>query len=527
MSKRLYSLNPSFYLQLWGLFRPQKKSPFDFKRSLQKALSGGYEGILFDESFLEGESLTGFIDESLKTRLRPALSIIGSNFKSQAERILRLHQKYKESLLFNIIFEDASSLPLKGIERLFPLDRPQKMDSSPQIFFTYVVTKNNKRISLKRVLPQRLLAKTEYLFPYKESFFDPFLTPGEVYKFIKKQGPCLPPQSDIYDSRIAPDMDLEPLVRPFAENKLPPGKKKIYFSIIIPSYNSEKRLIRSLKRLALQNYPRDEYEIIAVDDGSSDNTRRALRRFMESRPSLNFKAVYFPRVIERKAGDGRFRAGLARNLGVRQSSGAALVFLDADILLPPDALQKLKEDRKRADVILIKRHHLKAKAPLKDLFYDHSKLKGWHYIEEKSYWGDFYQKGFSQVKPLWKYVASYGLSVSRESFQAVGGFGKSFIFYGFEDTDLGYKLFKQNKKFLLSDILAYHQPPDGEERGHTPWRRHIQLSKTAKIFFYRHLDPEIYEEMRVYMTQKRGFYYFLPFLRRLFFKNGLKQRAGH
>ena len=121
-------------------------------------------------------------------------------------------------------------------------------------------------------------------------------------------------------------MDLEPFTLPFAENKIPQTNKKMFFSIIIPSYNNGEQLINTLKNLALQNYPRDEYEITVVDDGSADNTRKALRDFMNQYPSLNLKAVHFPRVIERTAGDARFRAGLARNLGVKRSAGKYWLF---------------------------------------------------------------------------------------------------------------------------------------------------------------------------------------------------------
>ena len=505
MDQRLYNLNPQFYFRLWSKQKLIKKSPFDFNRSLKKALSGNYKGILFDESFLYDDNLYLFVNESLNKGIQPVFQITSQSFKDKRELLHQLNKKCKNSLMFNIIFDNIYTLPLKDIKSF-----------SPQIFFTYIVTKKNKHIFLKKKMPIEWFEKTKFYFPYKQSFFDFFLTPKQVYKFIKKQGPVQPFQNEIYDSRVAQDMDLEPLTLPFAENKISKTSKKMSFSVIIPSYNNEGQLINTLRNLALQNYPRDEYEITVVDDGSTDNTRKALRNFINQYPSLNLKAVYFPRVIERTAGDGRFRAGLARNLGVKYSEGEILAFLDADILVPPDYLQRLKREHQEADVILLQRYHLKTNAPIKDLFFDHKKIKGWHYIEEKSYWGNFYKKGFGKVKIPWKYICTYGLSLSKKDFQVAGAFGINFIFYGFEDTDLGYRLFKQNKKFLLSDIQVYHQAPSQKHQRQNPLYRHGQLSKTAKIFFYRHLEPEVYEEMKIYMTQRRGFYYYFPFLRNLF-----------
>lgn len=505
MNQRIYNLNPQFYLRLWNEQKTIKKSPFDFKRNLQKALSGNYTSVLFDESFLYDDNLCLFVNECFKKGIQPILQVTSQSFRDKKEQLHQLSQKNKNSLMFNIVFDNIYALPLKDIKNF-----------SPKVFFTYIVTKKNRNISFKEHMPKELFEKTRFYFPYKESFFDIFLTPRQVYKFVKKQGAVQPFQGEVYDNRIAQDMDLEPFTLPFAENKTPQTNKKMIFSIIIPSYNNGRQLINTLKNLALQNYPRDEYEITVVDDGSTDNTKKALRNFIGQYPSLNLKAIHFPRVVERTAGDARFRAGLARNLGVKYSKGEILAFLDADILVPPDYLQRLEREHRQADVILLQRYHLKTNAPLKDLFFNRKKIKSWYYIEEKSYWGNFYKKGFDKVKIPWKYICTYGLSLSKKDFQSVGVFGKNFIFYGFEDTDLGYRLFKQSKKFLLSDIQVYHQAPSQKQHRQSPLYRHGQLSKTAKIFFYRHLEPEIYEEMKTYMTQPRGFYYYLPFLRNLF-----------
>jgi len=133
------------------------------------------------------------------------------------------------------------------------------------------------------------------------------------------------------------------------------------------------------------------------------------------------------------------------------------------------------------------------------------------YIKEESYWGSFYKKGFDKAEFPWKYICTYGLSLLREDFNSIGFFGKTFLFYGFEDVDLGWRLLKKNKKALLSDIVVFHQ--SSEEEGPAsyfyPLFRHSQLLKTAKIFFYRHLDTEIYKALRVYMRQERPLSYFL------------------
>ena len=501
---KFYNLDPCLSGQIGKTSLPtEQKSPFDFQRSFKKALSGQYKGILFGENILENEKGEAYLQQSLKNGLTPAIQITIPSFFSKQDLIQKYLKRYGASLFFNMIFEDVEKLPWKNLKA-----------SLSQFFFTYVVTKKNQGILFKQKIPKESLEKIEVLFPYKEHFFDPFLTPPEVYKFIKKQGPLKSYQREIYDSRIAQDMDLEPLTKPLKENSSLRKFKKIVFSIIIPSHNNKNQLKHTLKALAEQEFPRNKYEIIIVDDGSADQTKRAVKNFMEQYPSLNMKMIFFPRVVEKKQGDNRFRAGIARNLGVKHSEGEILAFLDSDILTPASYLRELEKEHKEADVILLKRYHLKPKAPINYISFEPQRLKKWHYIEEKHYWGAFYEKGFENVKCPWKYICTYGLSLSKMDFQEAGAFGKNFVFYGFEDTDLGYRLFKKNKKFLLSSIKVYHQAPEEIKKSYNLLKRDSQLSKTAKIFFYKHLDPEIYEELKTYMSQDRGFFYFFPFLKK-------------
>ena len=476
----------------------QWKSREQINRQTEQKLEASRENQLQQkrEQIRENNQLQKTAEQTRENNiyLKPVLQITGRQFNKHKKQILYLNQTFKNNLDFHFICEDDKQIPVKELESF-----------NNSISYVWIVTKKTK-LDIKN-------GNKNYLyFPYKKHLFDPFLTPRQAVKFIKKQ-PHIPVYpTEVYDSRIPQDMDLEPCILPFAQNSL--LNKKIYFSVIIPSYNSKTELINSLKYLAQQDFPRNEYELIAVDDGSSDNTRSALADFVKQHPSLNIKALHFPRVIERKTGDSRFRAGLARNLGVKHSSGKLLAFLDSDILTPPDYLARLKKDHEKADLVLLKRYHLKPKAPIEDLFSAYKNLKGSYYIEDKRYWGAFYKKGFEQVKCPWKYVCTYGLSLSKKDFIESGAFGKNFIFYGFEDTDLGYRLFKQNKKFLLSGIEVYHQTAGDKAVGSWSYTllRQKQLAKTAKIFFYRHLKPDIYKELNIYMRQERPLSYFLPFL---------------
>ncbi len=109
-----------------------------------------------------------------------------------------------------------------------------------------------------------------------------------------------------------------------------PDGENLRVSIVIPCHNEQKHIGECLESLLNQDLPAEEYELIVVDDGSTDQTVKLVRDF------------------EQKAG-GQLRffqqnhAGpaLARNLGAKQACGRILAFLDSDMKFAPDFLGKL------------------------------------------------------------------------------------------------------------------------------------------------------------------------------------------
>lgn len=85
-------------------------------------------------------------------------------------------------------------------------------------------------------------------------------------------------------------------------------------SVVIPAYNAEKHIRRCLKSVLRQTY--DEFEVIVVDDGSSDRTADIVRSFSDSR-------IYLVQQANRGV-------SAARNLGVEIARGEWVAFLDSD-----------------------------------------------------------------------------------------------------------------------------------------------------------------------------------------------------
>ncbi len=101
------------------------------------------------------------------------------------------------------------------------------------------------------------------------------------------------------------------------------------FSIVIPAYNYGHLLERALVSACAQ--PGDDYEVIVVDDGSTDDTPQVTERLLKRYNNLT---------VYRRENAG---VSAARNFGVEHASGQWVLFLDADDELLPEALSVFRQ----------------------------------------------------------------------------------------------------------------------------------------------------------------------------------------
>jgi GT2 family glycosyltransferase len=99
-------------------------------------------------------------------------------------------------------------------------------------------------------------------------------------------------------------------------------------SVIVPAHNAVETLRRSLAALAASDLPRERFELIMVDDGSTDETSLVAAEFCD--------------VVVRLSGNPH-GPGYARNRGFETSCGSIVVFVDADVVIHPDALRRIAE----------------------------------------------------------------------------------------------------------------------------------------------------------------------------------------
>ncbi len=202
------------------------------------------------------------------------------------------------------------------------------------------------------------------------------------------------------------------------------------FSFIIPMFNEEEDIMESVDSCLKQEFPKDDYEIILVDDGSSDN---GYERCLLSYNDLSNVHVFR---YEKNKG-----VSYARNFGVERSNGNVLIFLNADECVPEDFLIKIDA-------------HYQDGA---DYIYPQTRVAN---VKSKyGFFRDSYRL-YKYNKPntfLW----SQGFSCTKISFMKVKGFDSRYPKCGGEDWDFTSKLDMFSLKRVVDlNIIVTHKVPE-------------------------------------------------------------------
>lgn len=108
------------------------------------------------------------------------------------------------------------------------------------------------------------------------------------------------------------------------------------FSIIVPVYNVEAYLSQCLESLQAQDFT--DFEVICVNDGSTDSSREVLSKWESEFPQI--------KVIDRENGG----LSAARNTGLKAAQGEYVVFVDSDDWVEPTILSRLAEEANGEDI---------------------------------------------------------------------------------------------------------------------------------------------------------------------------------
>jgi len=243
-------------------------------------------------------------------------------------------------------------------------------------------------------------------------------------------------------------------------------------SVIIPTYNRIENLLKVLQSLEAQKLDRTQFEVIIVDDGSTDSTEKDLRKFM-GESSLHMK--YFKQANKKQ--------GAARNLGLQHAKMPLIAFIGDDIIPTPDFLgEHLRFHRK---------NNRDGKICLIGYTTWPEDIRITPFME---YIGEYgYQFGYSLIHgngPLpFNFFYTSNISIPKallDDLEYV--FEEDFDTYGWEDAELGYRLENRGMRlFYNASAIAYHDHPVDIS---SFCRRQLNVGKASRIFVKKHPELE-------------------------------------
>jgi GT2 family glycosyltransferase/peptidoglycan/xylan/chitin deacetylase (PgdA/CDA1 family) len=205
-------------------------------------------------------------------------------------------------------------------------------------------------------------------------------------------------------------------------------------SIIIPTYNRRKLLQRCLDTVLTQDFHKNEYEVIVVVDGSTDDTVEFLR-------ALNTSCA-FQFLIQMNCGQA-----VAKNAGVRLAKGELLLFLDDDLLCEKQLIQEHVSGHAVADRTLV----------CGPVLVDSESPRSLSTIRMNEYHVNEVNRFKNISKPNWPedFMMGTNTSLRRDVFISSGGFDERF-FRAYEDADLSLRLWRQGVGVRFqSNAIAY------------------------------------------------------------------------
>lgn len=260
----------------------------------------------------------------------------------------------------------------------------------------------------------------------------------------------------------------------------------IRFSFVVCTYNRASSLKRTIESLCLQVYPKEQYEIVVVDNNSSDDTQNICLQQRIQYGHVNLRVF-----IEESQG-----VSFARNRGVHEASGELIIFIDDDETIQTNYLDRLSGYLKEYP-------QAKLCATAVIPVYEGNKPEWMSPFTERLIGGAFMQKA-QNVKLLGKkdYPGTGHTMVSKSLFAKYGIYdtrlgrcGKNLM--GAEDKEMALRWIKNGVEcYFFPNIPIYH---------------HISADKLTKQYFHK-LTYGIGRSERIRTLSSSKFSFYLKLL---------------
>ncbi len=225
------------------------------------------------------------------------------------------------------------------------------------------------------------------------------------------------------------------------------------FSVVIPTYNRPQKLSTCLKFLAALDYPREQFEVIVVDDGGETPLNEVVAAYETD------LAV----TLIRQQNGG---PGAARNRGVEAATGEYLAFTDDDCMPHADWLSKFSAHLEPAPDALVGGHVLNA---LTENLYSSASQQLIDYLY------DYYHNGDQGIS----FFTSNNFAMSKVKFLEVGGFDPS-LRVASEDRELCDRWLQKGNPMIYAPEVQISHAHDLTLQSF--WKQHFSYGRGAYRF---------------------------------------------
>ena len=210
----------------------------------------------------------------------------------------------------------------------------------------------------------------------------------------------------------------------------------VLFSVIIPSYNRVDEIVELLQSLGAQTYEHQHFEVLVVDDGSTDQTGDRLTQLQDT---LSFQIRFFQR---EHAGPGA-----ARNFGMSQAVGEYFLFIDSDCIADRNWLQAIS--------FAIANEKPDAFGGPDSVLPDFSPMQKAIDYAMTSFMTTGGMRGHSRSKLARFYPRSFNMGIHRRIYEKLGGMNN--LRHG-QDLELSRRIVASGAKVIyVPDAVVYHK----------------------------------------------------------------------
>jgi len=241
----------------------------------------------------------------------------------------------------------------------------------------------------------------------------------------------------------------------------------MFFSIVIPTYNRQpilEKCLRALENQRLTDRTVENYEVVVVDDGSTDGTLDWLKTHQAE----------FPHVVAYE--QNHQGPSAARNLGVQQAKGDTIIFIDSDLVVTEQFLQSHATALQTEEKALNSDRLFTYGAVINTCNFENPTAEPYKITD------------FSAA-----YFATGNVAIAKKWLEQAGLFDTRFQLYGWEDLELGVRLKELGLKLVKCPAaVGYHwHPPFTLEQIPKLIDQEIQRGRMGVLFYEKHPTWEV------------------------------------